>query len=129
MPICKQRKHCKHCFISVDPVVPPVGLKDQPSLRSADPVGALPLSKTKLNFFSDLRQQAVGKRLQHSGAGQFFIDWKSELLAYNTSPRPSSYHHDHHQVNAMKDSQVSRILTTVNTSIKDFDSSKCPAVK
>merc|ERR1719320_1262189 len=33
------------------------------------------------------------------------------------------------QVNAMKDSQVSMALTNLNTSIKDFDSSKCPAVK
>jgi len=33
------------------------------------------------------------------------------------------------QVNTMKDSQVTRILTNINTTIKDFDSSKCPAVK
>jgi len=33
------------------------------------------------------------------------------------------------QVNAMKDSQVSAVLTNLKSAIKDFDSSKCPAVK
>ena len=33
MPPCKQRKHYKHSFSSVGPGVPPVGPKDQPSLR------------------------------------------------------------------------------------------------
>ena len=63
----------------------------------------------------------------HSGGGQFFIDLKSELIAYNTSPSPG--HRDHHQVNAQKDRQVSAVLTKLKSAVKDFESSKCPAVK
>jgi len=33
------------------------------------------------------------------------------------------------EVNKLKDEQISRIMTHINTSVKDFDSSKCPAVK
>ena len=46
MPFCKQRKHC---LSSVGPGVPPVAPK-RPTV-SADPDGALPLFKTKLDFF------------------------------------------------------------------------------
>ena len=124
MPICKQRKHCKHCFISVDPVVPPVGLKDQPSLQIL-----LERSHYLKDQSKSFRFVATNcwKMIATQWSRSVFCDLKSELLAYNTSPSPC--HHDHNQLNAMKDSQVSRILTTINTSVKDFDSSKCPAVK
>ena len=46
MPFCKQRKHC---LSSGGPGVPPVAPK-RPTV-SADPDGALPLFKTKLDFF------------------------------------------------------------------------------
>ena len=48
MPLCKQRKHCKHSFSSLGPGVPGYHRLDQKTNLLY--VGALPLSKTKLNF-------------------------------------------------------------------------------
>ena len=44
MPLCKQRKHCKHSFSSVGLLA---WLAQKTNLLY---LGALPLSKTKLNF-------------------------------------------------------------------------------
>ena len=48
MPLCKQRKHCKHSFSSVGLLAwGPCWLAQKTNLLY---LGALPLSKTKLNF-------------------------------------------------------------------------------
>ena len=36
---------------------------------------------------------------------------------------------DKYQVTAMKDTQISRVMTNIGESVEDFDSCKCPTVK
>ena len=45
----------------------------------------------------------------------------SEIIEYDKC--------DNYQVTAMKDTQISRVMTNIGESVEDFDSCKCPTVK